>query len=174
MEHKFKVGDKVQVATFAATRYGGKCGEVFIVLPTGSVAVEFPDELPNLFNPSQLVLVEPGTPRHQFKNGERVRVLSSETISRKPHNLALPSAMLKLCDQILTIEKYDPVDGSCRAAGFWWAADWLEPVAPQSEASRYPIDPLYTVPASEGVAVFPASELPLINTTKLLTNIKLD
>lgn len=34
--------------------------------------------------------------------------------------------------------------------------------------------PFYTTPASEGVAVQSSSELPLINTTKLLTNIKLD
>lgn len=35
-------------------------------------------------------------------------------------------------------------------------------------------DSFYTVPASEGIAVQSASDLPLINTTKLLTNIKLD
>lgn len=176
MEHKFKIGSRVWVDTIRGREEGVVLSHT-ITFNTASYVVEIKTKegayqsftcFPPSLTPVEAAS-EPETPRRPFKPGDHVRVLSKEMIAAWRGELRASPRMFDLCGKIITVEKHDPQDNTYKAAGYWWMADWLEPAEMHNSAT-----PFYTAPASQGTVVAAPSELPLINTTKLLTNIKLD
>lgn len=180
----FKVGDRVRVIDHRPSNTGGFCWnlqmdaylgkEGVVESVEGSIKVRFPDGDYWYYKPSWLIPVSSASkPEPPFKAGDRVRL--------RPGTPNLPLYGLGRMGQTFTVEKYDESDNTVKADGFWWCPYMLEHVEPESRPllCRAPSS-LSASTASLIASMFAsrqpqmASNLPLINSTKLLTHIKLD
>lgn len=183
MEHKFKVGDRVRVIDHRPSdayelpnwteEMDKTLGRIGVVKRRyGDILhVSFPDNCWH-YKSSWLIPVKSDsnhdTPRPQFKPGNRVRVKPDADIS-----LPYLNAMRH---KDLTVELYDKSDNTCKAGGWWWKAEWLEPVDPEPvRPARSLLEScIHSLISSVKAAQPITGKLPLINSTRLLTNIKLD
>lgn len=183
MEQKFKVGDRVRVIDHrpsdAEKGYWNSCmnaclgKEGVIKSINGNIRVEFPGGDFWWYKPSWLTLVESDDkPQPRFKPGDRVRL--------KP-DTAVPLYLRALEQEILVVEEYDKSDNTVKAGGRWLFAGWLEHVEDETHDSlSSPLRAIGMTTAELISSMFvprqpqSTSKLPLINTNKLLTTIKLD
>lgn len=203
-----KKGDRVRVVDRRPDTSGGKLswnlrmdktlgaeGVVIECMAMGNfLHVRFPDGAVWTYKPSWLVPVDsaskPEATTDPFKPGDRVRVKPREWFGKQPKetwrwgNVCIERGSNKelLMGQTVTIERYDARDDTYKADGYWWKAEWLEPVEAEIRPALFrPIELISsaTIEALCGMFVSqqpqPSTDkLPLINPNKLLTNIKLD
>lgn len=181
MEHEFNIGDRVRVVDRRPENVGGNpywvpamdetLGKEGIIisfgLSAGSLRVRFNDGNTWAYKPSWLIPAETRSetvkPISPFKPGDMVRVKPLGYI-RKRNFFGFSDGMRTLAGKIITIERYDPEDNSYLAARHWWSPNCFEPV--ETEHTSEQAVPMRSLPS--------ADKLPLIDPTKLLTNIKLD
>lgn len=190
MKHKFKVGDRVRLIR---NSWGVRIGH-------SDVISNIKDDTVALTNPpfnvelDALELVEDKTARYNntFKPGDRVRVKPREQFDEYPKNsvgdpivggLTLyPPGMTDCCGKGFTVESVDQAGHvGLKETSFIFSSEMLEPVEAEARPSlSAPLTGVIhcTAEALRGMFVYKnpqiTDKLPLINTTRLLTSIKLD
>lgn len=167
----------------------GREGVVVRNITSDCYRVEFPDGVSWSYRTSWLTLVESDSkPRPPFKPGDRVRVKPREWFDRQPEdtwragfvNIGKGSEKETLMGREMTIERYDKCDNTYRANDVWWRAEWLEPAEPGGGLG---LAGLIGSIRRNAEAVCGLSsprqpqttgKLPLINSNRLLTEIKLN
>lgn len=197
MSHKFKVGDRVRVIGHRPSDASQRTwfpdmdrtleaeGEVVFVGGGSDPCyfVRFASGRERSYRSSWLTPVDSDSKYENvtkpFKRGDIVRVKSREWLishQSRPGPVSLTEGKLARCGQVLEVGFYDSSDNTYLCDGDWFKAEWLEPVDPeavrsiQSRLESY----IHSLIPSAKAAHPIASKLPLINSTKLLTNIKLD
>lgn len=143
MEHKFKVGDRVEFIADDAPFGKGDVG-VIIELRDDSAyqyKVEARGER-NIATESHLRLVGSDsklkTPQPPFKPGDRVRVKPYETVDTVSGPLSYLGSMRAMAGKIIVVDQYNASDNTIKAAGYWWKPDWLELVEGSASQSESP------------------------------------
>ena len=187
MEQKLKLGDRVRVIDHRPSDQSGfptwnpkmdetlgQEGEIFETWFVPDVfSVKFPNGRVWNFKRSWLMLVESADkPNPPFKPGDRVRL--------NP-DAGVPLRLRALAHEILVVEEYDKSDNTVKVGDDWLFARWLEHVEDETHYSLS--SPLRAIGMSTAELISSMfvsrqpqsiSKLPLINTNRLLTTIKLD
>lgn len=171
----------------------GKEGLITAIMASGIIKVRFSyNEKTWLYKSSWVIPVvsdsKPETSISPFMPGDRVRVKPREWFDRQPTSawrdgrvcILEHSCKEWLLGMELTVERYDKTDDTYMAGDYWWKAEWLEPV--KLEVCPTLLAPLKAMDKTMAKVLgsfFPqdpqiTAKLPLINSTKLLTHIKLD
>lgn len=143
MEHKFKVGDRVEFIANDAPFRKGDVG-VIIELRDDSrfqYKVEARGER-NIAAELHLRLVGSDsklkTPQPPFKPGDLVRVKPSGAVDTVSGPLGYLGPMRAMAGKIIVVDWYDASDNAIKAAGWWWMPDWLELVEGSASQSELP------------------------------------
>lgn len=143
MEHKFKVGDRVE---FIADDVPFRKGDVGVIIELRDDGIfQYKVETRrgrDIAAESNLRLVgsdsKSETPKPPFKYGDLVRVKPYETVDTCDRICEYADRMRTMSGRIIVVDKYDTSNNAIRAAGYWWKPDRLELVEESALQSESP------------------------------------